>query len=94
MRQYPPPRGSITKAGYRRYRLKDRSQKFEHVIVWEQSPFVCGSFNSSGGHTGRRGQDSSYLDGAETSSHIREDSAGFLKVDDAAHNLPIRVQNQ
>ena len=70
MRQYPPPRGSITKAGYRRYRLKDRSQKFEHVIVWEQSPFVCGSFNSSGGHTGRRGQDSSYLSSATTSGAV------------------------
>jgi hypothetical protein len=35
MRIYPTPRGSITAQGYRRFRLKDRTQKFEHVIVWE-----------------------------------------------------------
>ncbi|MAD81135.1 MAG: hypothetical protein CMJ50_09875 [Planctomycetaceae bacterium] len=35
MRTYPTPRGSITEFGYRRMTLKDRSQRFEHVIVWE-----------------------------------------------------------
>lgn len=35
MRTYPTPRGSITEFGYRRMTLKDRSQKFEHVLVWE-----------------------------------------------------------
>ncbi len=28
-------RGSITKYGYRRIRLKDRRMRFEHVLVWE-----------------------------------------------------------
>ena len=29
-------RGSITEFGYRRVRLKDRRQRFEHVLVWEE----------------------------------------------------------
>ena len=36
MREYPTPRGSISEAGYRRFCLKDRSLKFEHVLVWER----------------------------------------------------------
>ena len=28
-------RGTITKFGYRRIRMKDRRMKFEHVLVWE-----------------------------------------------------------
>lgn len=36
MRKYPPARGSITKFGYRRITCKDRRQRFEHVLVWEQ----------------------------------------------------------
>ncbi len=35
MRSARMPRGSITDFGYRRCRLKNRSQKFEHVLVWE-----------------------------------------------------------
>jgi hypothetical protein len=35
MRTYPVPRGSVTEFGYRRFRLKDRTQKFELVLVWE-----------------------------------------------------------
>ena len=35
MRTYPTPRGSITEYGYRRFTQKDRTQKFEHVLVWE-----------------------------------------------------------
>jgi hypothetical protein len=35
MRTYATPQGSITEYGYRRFRLKDRTQKFEHVLVWE-----------------------------------------------------------
>lgn len=35
MRTYPTPKGSITPHGYRRIRCKDRKQRFEHVIVWE-----------------------------------------------------------
>ena len=35
MRQYPPAKGSVTKFGYRRFRGKDRRQRFEHVLVWE-----------------------------------------------------------
>lgn len=30
------PRGTITKKGYRRIRLKDRRLRFEHVLVWEE----------------------------------------------------------
>lgn len=36
MRTYPPPKGSVTPFGYRRLKTKDRRQKFEHVLVWEQ----------------------------------------------------------
>lgn len=36
MRNYPAARGSITEHGYRRFRLKSRRQKFEHVLVWEE----------------------------------------------------------
>lgn len=35
MRQYAPPRGSITAFGYRRITCRDRKQRFEHVLVWE-----------------------------------------------------------
>ncbi len=35
MRSYPEPNGSITKYGYKRFRLKNRKLKFEHVLVWE-----------------------------------------------------------
>ena len=31
-----PARGSITPFGYRRITCKDRRQRFEHVLVWEQ----------------------------------------------------------
>jgi hypothetical protein len=30
------PRGTITPFGYRRVTCKDRRQRFEHVLVWEQ----------------------------------------------------------
>ncbi len=30
------PRGSITPFGYRRIMCKDRRQRFEHVLVWQQ----------------------------------------------------------
>jgi hypothetical protein len=30
------PGGSVTPFGYRRIRLKNRSMKFEHVLVWEK----------------------------------------------------------
>jgi len=36
MRDYPAACGSITEYGYRRFRLKSRLQKFEHVLVWEE----------------------------------------------------------
>ena len=36
MRHYPEAKGSITPAGYRRFMLRNRRQKFEHVLVWEQ----------------------------------------------------------
>ena len=44
MRTYPTPHGSITKFGYRRLMMKDRTQKFEHVLVWEshQGPIPPG----------------------------------------------------
>jgi|GEM_PF-1629219 len=32
----PKAQGSITKYGYRRITCKDRRQRFEHVLVWEQ----------------------------------------------------------
>ena len=35
MRMYPPRRGSVTEYGYRRFTLKTRQQRFEHVLVWE-----------------------------------------------------------
>jgi len=35
MRTYPKPQGSVTKFGYRRFIMKNRRQKFEHVLVWE-----------------------------------------------------------
>ncbi len=34
MRTYPKARGSITEYGYRRFTQKDRTQRFEHVIIW------------------------------------------------------------
>jgi hypothetical protein len=36
MRVYPTPKGSVTPFGYRRVATKDRRQRFEHVLVWEQ----------------------------------------------------------
>ena len=35
MRTYPTPRGYVTEHGYRRFMQKERTLKFEHVIVWE-----------------------------------------------------------
>lgn len=35
MRQYPTPRGYVTKFGYRRIMTKERKLRFEHVLVWE-----------------------------------------------------------
>jgi len=35
MRAYPEPKGTITNYGYRRYTMKNRRQKFEHVLAWE-----------------------------------------------------------
>ena len=35
MRTEHTRRGNITKAGYRRFTLKTRKQRFEHVLVWE-----------------------------------------------------------
>lgn len=36
MRTYPRAKGSITAFGYRRITMKDRRQRFEHVLVWER----------------------------------------------------------
>lgn len=36
MRTYANPKGSVTPFGYRRIMCKDRRQRFEHVLVWEQ----------------------------------------------------------
>lgn len=36
MRDYPEAKGFVTAAGYRRFTLKDRRQRFEHVLVWER----------------------------------------------------------
>jgi len=35
MRVYAPAKGWVTEHGYRRFILKDRRRKFEHVLVWE-----------------------------------------------------------
>ncbi len=35
MRTYPAPRGYVTEYGYRRFMRKDRTLKFEHILVWE-----------------------------------------------------------
>ena len=35
MRTYPSAKGSVTEYGYRRFTLKTRKQRFEHVLVWE-----------------------------------------------------------
>lgn len=36
MRTYPPSRGSVTKFGYRRIRIRgERRLRMEHVVVWE-----------------------------------------------------------
>ncbi len=32
MRAYPPALGWVTEFGYRRFILKDRTRKFEHVL--------------------------------------------------------------
>ena len=35
MRTYPTPRGYVTEYGYRRIMQRDRTLRFEHVLVWE-----------------------------------------------------------
>ena len=35
MSSHSIPRGSVTEYGYRRIVMKDRRQRFEHVLVWE-----------------------------------------------------------